>query len=106
MQITQEVKVKMVEEHLLRGKSLSFNKTKNRTLVTRLNKKAEMADHILGSEGYHADSIEANSISLNITARPIESGINLILRGIASVGDRTIRTSYRHRQSYQRSSKE
>ncbi|MDZ4195704.1 MAG: major tail protein [Candidatus Izemoplasmatales bacterium] len=34
-----------------------------------------------------ADSIEANSISLNITARPIESGSNLILRVIASVGD-------------------
>ncbi len=34
-----------------------------------------------------ADSIEANSISLNITARPIESGNNLILRVIASVGD-------------------
>jgi phi13 family phage major tail protein len=34
-----------------------------------------------------ADSIEANSISLTITARPIESGSNLILRIIASVGD-------------------
>ncbi len=34
-----------------------------------------------------ADSIEANSISLSITARPIESGNNLILRVIASVGD-------------------
>lgn len=34
-----------------------------------------------------ADPIEANSISLTITARPIESGNNLILRVIASVGD-------------------
>jgi len=34
-----------------------------------------------------ADSIEANSISLSITARPIESGAHLILRVIASVGD-------------------
>jgi hypothetical protein len=34
-----------------------------------------------------ADSIEANSITLNITARPIESGDNLILRVIAGVGD-------------------
>ncbi len=34
-----------------------------------------------------ADSIEANSISLSITARPIESGDNLIIRVIASVGD-------------------
>lgn len=34
-----------------------------------------------------ADSIEANSITLNITARPIESGNNLILRVIAGVGD-------------------
>ncbi len=34
-----------------------------------------------------ADSIEANSISLTITARPIEAGNNLVLRVIASVGD-------------------
>jgi phi13 family phage major tail protein len=34
-----------------------------------------------------ADSIEANSISLTITARPIEAGNNLILRVIASLGD-------------------
>ena len=34
-----------------------------------------------------ADSIEANAISLTITARPIEAGTNLILRVIASVGD-------------------
>lgn len=34
-----------------------------------------------------ADSIEANSITLNITARPIESGDNQILRVIAGAGD-------------------
>jgi len=34
-----------------------------------------------------ADSIEANSIELSITARPIEAGNNLILRVIAGVGD-------------------
>ena len=44
--------------------ALSFNKTKNRTLVARLNKAVEMADHILGSEGYHADSIEQRHASL------------------------------------------
>ncbi|MFA7105707.1 MAG: major tail protein [Candidatus Izemoplasmatales bacterium] len=33
------------------------------------------------------DSIEANSISLNITARPIESGDKLIMRVIAGLGD-------------------
>ena len=34
-----------------------------------------------------ADSIEANSITLNVTARPIESGDNQILRVIAGMGD-------------------
>jgi len=34
-----------------------------------------------------ADSIEANSIELNITARPIESGDMLILRTIAGASD-------------------
>jgi phi13 family phage major tail protein len=34
-----------------------------------------------------ADSIEANAISITITARPIETGNHLILRVIASVGD-------------------
>ena len=34
-----------------------------------------------------ADSIEANSINLNITARPIESVDKLILRVIAGLGD-------------------
>ena len=44
--------------------SLSFNKSKNRTLVARLNKAVEMADHILGTDGYHADSIEQRHASL------------------------------------------
>lgn len=39
-----------------------------------------------------ADSIEANSIELSITARPIESGNNLILRVIAGVGDTNYNT--------------
>jgi len=43
---------------------LSFNKTKNRTLVARLNKAVEMVDHILGSEGYNADTIEQRHASL------------------------------------------
>ena len=47
-----------------RPESLSFSKTKNRTLVARLNKAVEMADHILGSKGYHADSIEQRHASL------------------------------------------
>lgn len=44
--------------------ALSFNKTKNRTLVARLNKAVEMVDHILGTDGYHADSIEQRHASL------------------------------------------
>ena len=47
-----------------RPESLSFNKTKNRTLVARLNKAVEMADHILGTDGYHPDSIEQRHASL------------------------------------------
>lgn len=47
-----------------RPESLSFNKTKNRTLVARLNKAVEMADHILGTDGDHADSIEQRQASL------------------------------------------
>lgn len=47
-----------------RPESLSFNKTKNRTLVARLNKAVEMADHILGTDGYHEDSIEQRHASL------------------------------------------
>ena len=47
-----------------RPESLSFNKTKNRTLVARLNKSVEMADHILGTDGYHEDSIEQRHASL------------------------------------------
>src|SRR5690554_4086230 len=46
-----------------RPESLSFNKTKNRTLVARLNKAVEMAEHILGSKGYHPDSIEQRHAS-------------------------------------------
>ena len=46
-----------------RPESLSFNKTKNRTLVARLNKAVEVADYILGSKGYHADSIEQRHAS-------------------------------------------
>lgn len=34
-----------------------------------------------------ADSIEANSVSLVITARPIEVGTRLVLRRIAKIGD-------------------
>lgn len=44
--------------------ALSFNKTKNKTLVARLNKAVEMVDHILGTDGYHADSIEQRHASL------------------------------------------
>lgn len=44
--------------------AISFNKTKNRTLVARLNKAVEMVDHILGTDGYHADSIEQRHASL------------------------------------------
>jgi phi13 family phage major tail protein len=33
------------------------------------------------------DSIEANSISLNITARPIEAGNDLVIRTISNIGD-------------------
>ncbi|MBM7453370.1 hypothetical protein JN09_000696 [Acholeplasma morum] len=47
-----------------RPESLSFSKTKNRTLVARLNKAVEMADHILGTDGYHPDSIEQRHASL------------------------------------------
>ncbi|MDD3123601.1 MAG: hypothetical protein PHC62_08845 [Candidatus Izemoplasmatales bacterium] len=41
-----------------RPESLSFNKTKNRTLVARLNKAVETTDHILSTEGYYDDNIE------------------------------------------------
>ena len=44
--------------------------------------------HLTGdSSKTKADSIEANTIELSITARPIESSANLILRVIAGVGD-------------------
>lgn len=45
-------------------KALIFNKTKNRTLVARLNKAVEMVDHVLGSDGYHPNSIEQRHASL------------------------------------------
>jgi len=38
--------------------ALSFGKTKNRTLVARLNKAVETTDHILSTEGYYDDNIE------------------------------------------------
>jgi len=37
---------------------LTFNKTKNRTLVARLNKAVETTDNILSTEGYYEDNIE------------------------------------------------
>ena len=37
---------------------LTFNHTKNRTLVARLNKAVETTDHILSTEGYYNDNIE------------------------------------------------
>jgi hypothetical protein len=37
---------------------MTFNKTKNRTLVSRLNKAVETTDHILSTEGYYEDNIE------------------------------------------------
>ena len=37
---------------------LTFNHTKNRTLVARLNKAVETTDHILSTEGYYDDNIE------------------------------------------------
>jgi len=44
--------------------ALSFNKTKNRTLVARLNKAVEMADHKLGVDGYNPETIEQRHASL------------------------------------------
>ena len=38
--------------------TLTFNKTKNRILVARLNKAVETTDHILSTEGYYEDVIE------------------------------------------------
>jgi|SRR5690554_245194 len=38
------------------------------------------------------DSIEANSISLNITARPIEAGNDLVIRTISNLGDTNYNT--------------
>ncbi len=44
--------------------ALSFGKTKNRTLVARLNKAVEMADHVLSTEGYYENVIEQRHASL------------------------------------------
>ena len=44
--------------------ALSFGKTKNRTLVARLNKAVEMTDHVLSTEGYYEDVIEQTHASL------------------------------------------
>lgn len=38
--------------------ALTFDKTKNRTLVARLNKAVETTDHFLSIEGYYDDNIE------------------------------------------------
>jgi hypothetical protein len=38
--------------------TLTFNKTKSRILVARLNKAVETTDHILSTEGYYEDVIE------------------------------------------------
>ena len=38
--------------------NLTFDKTKNRTLVARLNKAVEITDVILSDEGYYEDNIE------------------------------------------------
>lgn len=43
---------------------LSFGKTKNRTLVARLNKAVEMTDHVLSTDGYYEDVIEQRHASL------------------------------------------
>jgi hypothetical protein len=44
--------------------TLTFNKTKSRVLVARLNKAVEMADIVLGEDGYNPDSIEQAHVSL------------------------------------------
>jgi len=44
--------------------TLSFGKTKSRTLVARLNKSVEMTDHVLSTEGYYEDVIEQRHASL------------------------------------------
>lgn len=45
-------------------KVLSFGKTKNRTLVAKLNKAVEMTDHVLSMKGYYEDVIEQRHASL------------------------------------------
>ena len=44
-------------------KELTFDKTKNRRLVARLNKAIEMTDHILSTDGYYEDNIEQSHAS-------------------------------------------
>ncbi len=44
--------------------ALTFSKTKNRTLVARLNKAVEMTDHVLSTDGYYEDVIEQRHASL------------------------------------------
>ena len=44
--------------------TMSFGKTKSRTLVARLNKAVEMTDHVLSTEGYYEDVIEQRHASL------------------------------------------
>lgn len=44
--------------------AISFSKTKNRTLVARLNKAVEMTDHVLSTDGYYEDVIEQRHASL------------------------------------------
>jgi hypothetical protein len=44
--------------------TLTFSKTKNRTLVARLNKAVEMTDHVLSTDGYYEDVIEQRHASL------------------------------------------
>jgi len=43
---------------------LTFSKTKNRSLVARLNKAIETTDHVLSSDGYYEDNIEQVHASL------------------------------------------
>lgn len=44
--------------------TLTFNKTKSRILVARLNKAVEMVDHKLGVDGYNPNAIEQAHASL------------------------------------------
>ena len=44
--------------------TLTFGKTKSRTLVARLNKAVEMTDHVLSTDGYYEDVIEQRHANL------------------------------------------